>query len=142
MRLFSHKERPVHLGPYPLERLKRSATIPRFHSTGSSFPVSYHDSDNPLSMSNAMIKVAGLFDRLRDGEVAPDLAPIPEEPGERAAHLKAASYYLDASMAAVAQVPESAILENPVRVQLLDDSGEVHYSAGASENKMAQWIRM
>jgi reductive dehalogenase len=85
-----------------------------------------------------MTKVAGLFDRLRDGQSAPDLAPIPQDPLERANHLKAASYYLDASMAAVARVPESAILDNPVRVQLLDDSGEVHYSAGASENKMAQ----
>ena len=26
MRLFSHRKRPVHLGPYPLERLPRLAT--------------------------------------------------------------------------------------------------------------------
>ncbi len=126
MRLFSHKNRPVHLGPYPLERLKRSDALPPYNSTGDQAPVSFHDSDNPLSLSNAMTKVAGLFDRLRDGQSAPELAPIPQDPLERANHLKAASYYLDASMAAVARVPESAILDNPVRVQLLDDSGEVH----------------
>ena len=28
MRLFSYRDRPVHLGPYPLERLTRSDVAP------------------------------------------------------------------------------------------------------------------
>ena len=28
MRLFSYRKRPVHLGPYPLERLQRQRSLP------------------------------------------------------------------------------------------------------------------
>ena len=28
MRLFSYRDRPVHLGPYPLERLRRTSHTP------------------------------------------------------------------------------------------------------------------
>ena len=28
MRLFSYRDRPVHLGPYPLERLTRRSDLP------------------------------------------------------------------------------------------------------------------
>ena len=28
MRLFSYRDRPVHLGPYPLERLSRTSATP------------------------------------------------------------------------------------------------------------------
>ena len=28
MRLFSYRDRPVHLGPYPLERLRRTTATP------------------------------------------------------------------------------------------------------------------
>ena len=57
--------------------------------------------DRPESLANAMIEYVDVMDRMREGPVAPNKAPVPRDPAERANHMKAACYYLDASMAAM-----------------------------------------
>lgn len=120
MKLFSYKNRPVHLGPYPLERLPRTTALPDISSLPPMEPLAFHDEKNPESLSNAMARFIGMFDTIRDGVVAKLKAEIPDDPAERANHLKAASYYFDASQAAICQIPYEAFLETPIRNPGLD----------------------
>jgi len=114
MRLFSYRDRPVHLGPYPLERLERHAGRPDLSAVPPMVPLSFDDPD-PLSLSHAMARFIGMFDLVRDGAVAPLHAEIPEDPQERSRHLKAAGYYFDASMVGVCELPREALLARPIR---------------------------
>ena len=91
-RLFSYRNRPVHLGSYPLERLKRGSTIPDLSRIPPMEPLSFVDEENPESLTNAMARFIGMFDTIRDGTVAKLKAEIPDDISERANHLKAASY--------------------------------------------------
>ncbi|MBI4638094.1 MAG: Fe-S protein [Candidatus Rokubacteria bacterium] len=119
MRLFSHRRRAVHLGPYPLERLARAqsppaldrATLPRLDAgrgagdtptPGAAFP------DDGLSVAPAMAAYFDLYRGTRDGAVAPARAPVPDDPAARAANLKSAAYFLDASMIGTCEVPVEA----------------------------------
>lgn len=99
MRFFSYRDRPVHLGPYPLERLTRAdsadlTALPAMQALS-------FDDPNPESLKHAMARYIGMFDLVRDGAVNPQLGEVTADPQERADHLKAAGYYFDASMMAV-----------------------------------------
>ena len=78
-----------------------------------------------------------IMDRMRIGPVAPAQAPIPSDLDERAAHLKAACYYLDASMAGTCRIPSSAILDTPVLNESLNEAMDRDYAAGSADNVMA-----
>ncbi len=52
------------------------------------------------------------MDEMRDGEVSSLPAEIPSDPAERAAHLKAACYYLDASLVGICRIPDAAWLDD------------------------------
>jgi reductive dehalogenase len=107
MRLFFHRHRPVHLGPFPLECLAR-ATVPAGAANGQ-LPGEPHAPGN-TSVAPVLLEYAQLFMRLLDGQSAPARAPIPDDPTARANNLKAAAYFLDATMAATCDVPDAAWL--------------------------------
>lgn len=114
-KLFSYKRRPVHLGPYPLERLKRQAQLPDLSAVPAMVPVAYVDEDNPESLTNAMTRYIGMFDVVRDGAVTSEAAEIPDDPQERSNHLKAAGYYYDATQVGIAALAKETLLDEPVR---------------------------
>ncbi|HEX6318519.1 MAG TPA: hypothetical protein VFZ84_06565, partial [Burkholderiales bacterium] len=124
MRLFSYKDRPVHLGPYRLERLKRRAAPPELSQVAPMRPLSFVDEANPESLVNAMTRYMGMLDAVREGRTAPLKAEIPEDPQERSNHLKAAGYYFDASMVGACHLSQDAFLETPFRNPALDGLAE------------------
>ena len=134
--LFSHKNRPVHLGPYPLERLKRINSAPA--SIGVEPKGLELNAPEPHSLINGMHDYFNIMDRLRIGEKALKQAPIPNDSTERSNHLKAACYYLDASMAGVCRIPDHAILDSPIVNKSLAESMEQQYAAGSADNPMAE----
>jgi|GEM_PF-31865 len=138
MKLFSHKHRDAHLGPYPLETLARTDTLPNYQRKTLLTALDFVNQANPQSLSNAMTEYVNLMDRLRDGEVVPNKAPIPDDPKERANHLKAACYFLDASQAGTCVLPAQALLADPIRNHSLDVVAEKEYSVGASQNAMSK----
>ncbi len=113
-RFFSTKKRPIHLGPYPLERLERMDTVD-LGEVPSMTRLSFHRPENPVSIVNAMTEHQAMMDAIRDGIVNPVRATIPACPEERANHLKAFGYFADASMIGTSLLPPSARLVRPTR---------------------------
>jgi len=113
MRLFSYRNRPVHLGPFPLERLRRTDTLPDMSALPPMQGLPFDD-PNPESLTHAMARFIGMFDVIRDGTVAPHASDLPNDLLERARHLKAAAYYFDASMAATCRLSSECRLEQPI----------------------------
>ena len=119
-RLFSNKNRNAHASDFPIEKLARGNSS-RFPGIDAS-ALEIEDESNPLSIRNSMRDYINIMDRMRAGPVVPNQAPIPADPKERSDHLKAACYYLDASMAGTCLVPPTALLPAPVVNQDLADA--------------------
>ncbi len=114
MKLFSHKNRPVHLGPYPLERLARDDERPNLHAAPKLQPIRFGDPDRPGLLTNAMAPYAAMLDAIRDGMVKKERGALPIDPRARSNHLKAFSYYQDASQAGVCMLDEDMFLAQPI----------------------------
>lgn len=121
MRWFSYRRRPVHLGRWPLERLRRraapltAAELEALAAPDGPPAALTFDHPDPASIVHAMARFQAMFDLVRDGAVNPLAAEIPADPAERTRHLKAAGYFFDASMMAVCALPGAALLEQPWR---------------------------
>ncbi len=114
IRFFSDAKRPVHLGPYPLERLSRGA-MPDLEAVPPFEPLNFARPNMPTSIVNAMTEYQAMMDAIRDGLVNKARAGCPDDPSERANHLKAFGYFSDASMVGIGPVPDAARLEQPYR---------------------------
>ncbi|MEM7545934.1 MAG: reductive dehalogenase domain-containing protein [Pseudomonadota bacterium] len=113
MRLRSYRKRPFHLGPYPLERLKRGndpdlTNVPPFR------PLTMKREAEPASVINAMTDYEAVLDAIRDGIVKPTKGVLPEDLTERANHLKSFGYYCDASQAGTCSLTPEMFLDTPV----------------------------
>jgi reductive dehalogenase len=123
MRFFSDASRPVHLGPYPLERLRRAD---RAVTEGCPEPRSlcFRRPDAPEALVNAMAEYQACMDAIRDGLVNKAQAECPVDPGERANHLKAFAYFSDSSMVGVCRLYSTALLAEPFRNPDIDRLAE------------------
>lgn len=114
MRFFSDKNRPLHLGPYPIERLARSAQPVDLSQVSPFSPLSFHCNE-PNSIINAMRDHMAMLDAIRDGLVNKARADCPNNLEERANHLRAFGYFNDAASVGTCVLPREARLANPVR---------------------------
>ena len=112
MRLFSDKDRPVHMGPYPTERLTRchQADLAGVPVTQQ---LSFNRPEEPHSILNAMREHQAMLDAIRDGLVNKAMAKAPTAPLERSNHIKAFGYFADAADVGVCKLPASAVLKTP-----------------------------
>lgn len=115
MKLFSSKNRPVHLGPYPMERLRRIDAVPDLTALPISNQLSFQRADAPQSIVNAMGEYQAMMDVIRDGLINLGQSDVPDNMLERTNHIKAFGYFSDASLMGVCQLPQDAILETPFR---------------------------
>ena len=115
LRFFSDRKRPVHLGPYPLERLKRLSRLPDLFGVPLQVPLSFRRPERIESIVNAMGEYQAMMDAIRDGIVNPVASEIPSDPVERAEHIKAFGYFSDASMVGIGPLPDAALLPEPIR---------------------------
>lgn len=114
MRLFSYRDRPVHLGRFPLERLTRTDTPPDPSALPPPGRLTFEDPERPHSLMHAMGRFISMFDVIRDGAVNDKLADIPDERDARSHHLKAAAHYFDATMSGVCQLAPHHHLDTPL----------------------------
>ena len=89
MKLFSYRDRPVHLGPFPLEALARTREAPDLRALPPMRALSFAPAD-PRALAHAMARFMAMFDTVRDGAVTHGAAEIPGDPVARSDHLKAA----------------------------------------------------
>ena len=137
MRIFSNRNRPVHLGAFPLERIARAAAIPQLSAVQDRFPAC---SETPLG--RIVNEYIALFEQFRAEPPAPERAPYPPDPQRLANELKANCYFLNASLAACCAIPDSAW--TGMRIE-----GHHHALAVVAEfgrdpepdNLAAQWVR-
>ncbi len=114
MRLFSSKDRPFHLGSYPMERLARQSQLPDLSQIAPMQALSFEGA-HAQSIAPAMARYISMFDVVRDGPVTGRGSEIPTDLTERAAHLKSAGYYFDATLAGICSIPDQARLDSPIR---------------------------
>ena len=70
--------------------------------------------EKPASVINAMTDYQATLDAIRDGLVKRERGVIPDEPQERANHLKSFAYYCDASQAGACLIAPDMMLAEPV----------------------------
>ncbi|WP_375550283.1 reductive dehalogenase [Rhodophyticola porphyridii] len=114
IRFFSDANRPVHMGPYPMERLARGP-MPDLSHVPPFVPLDFTRPDTPASIVNAMTEYQAMMDAIRDGLVTASRSVCPDDPTERANHLKAFGYFSDASMVGIGPLPAAARLAEPYR---------------------------
>ncbi|MCL4188498.1 MAG: 2Fe-2S iron-sulfur cluster binding domain-containing protein [Rhodobacteraceae bacterium] len=114
MKPFSYRDRPVHLGPFPLEALARRRDAPDLGALAPMRPLGF-DHPDPRSLAHAMARFMAMFDTVRDGAVVHAAAEIPGDPAERSRHLKAAGHFFDAAMMGVARLEAAHWLDTPFR---------------------------
>jgi len=115
MRLFSYRNRPVHKGPYPLEKLARSQVMPDYSKLNGLQQYSMTAGEDPLSIAYALDDYLSLLDSVRDGPVEQSKAQIPDDIGERSRHLKAAGYFLDSAMVGSCALTPDLLLSKKFR---------------------------
>jgi len=114
MRLFSYKNRPFHLGSYPLENLKRSHEPADFSLIPKMEQISFTRPNDPTSLINAMQDYQAMLDTIRDGMIKAEMAEIPDDLEERSQHVKSYGYYCDASQVGICAIPKEARLDRPL----------------------------
>ena len=112
MKYFSDKKRPVHLGPYPLERLSRTNNISNLANLPKFEQMRFLDEKNPDNIVNAMGEAQAMLDAIRDGLINKAQATVPEDLDERANHLKAFGYFSDVAMSATCAFTPQMMLKN------------------------------
>ena len=105
MRIFSNRNRAVHLGPFPLERVARARAATNLAGVRDNFPA---PSATPLG--RIVNEYVALFEQFRVETPAAERAPYPGDPQRLANELKANCYFLNASLAACCEIPDSAWL--------------------------------
>jgi hypothetical protein len=113
MKLFSYKDRPVHLGPFPLETLNRTDDVPDLDVVPpvTELDFSRHDKS---SIAHAIRRYMVMLDIGRAGVMHHEPAEVPDDPQERSDHLKAAGYYFDASMIGACEIRADHLLKQPL----------------------------
>ena len=110
-RLRSRKNRPIHMGAYPTEKLQRAdgaaGPVPAFKALGPA------EDDHPLAQATRDHRA--MLDAIREGLVNKAMAEIPADLTERAQHLKAFAYFNDATMVGICKLAPDHHLVQPLR---------------------------
>ena len=127
MRLFSRKRRPLHMGKYPMHRLKRverpttliTDDIQRVPKRAGFFVRAFYGDLGPVAgreirrfitknpLNAALGHLHWKHVPVHKGEPAPDKAPLPGAE-EMTAHIKSLCHFLDADMVGICEMPEWA----------------------------------
>ena len=85
-KLFSDRNRPVHMGRYPTELLKRSRVMPDLEGLAPWPDLSFERPAGSHSLVPAMAEFQAMMDAVRDGALNSAPSDIPDDPEERSNH--------------------------------------------------------
>ena len=118
--------RRIHLGPYPMENLKRvdqpttkiTNNIRRIDEREHGFSRAELGKLGPFAekeynrfcekypISNAMWEIPPQLEHIADGKVYPNKAPIPQDPRVLSRHIKSLGYFLRADIMGICRLPQ------------------------------------
>ncbi|MDA9290500.1 reductive dehalogenase [Amylibacter sp.] len=111
-RFFSEKNRLPHLGPYPMERLKRNTgpieKVPEMKA------INFNCEKKPHSIINSMRDYQAMMDALRIGLINKGRCNIPSDLNERSNHLKSFAYFQDCSVVGITKIDTDCHLKMPI----------------------------
>ena len=110
--LFHHasKNRPFHLGTYPMEVLPRDEAVTAAEAARlPARPSAAAEAGGALGP--AVLRYRELFARFAEGGAAAEPAPVPARLDRRAQDIKGCSYFMDADQVGICRIPDSAWLE-------------------------------
>jgi reductive dehalogenase len=135
MRILSRKKRPMHLGAFPMEKLKRvdvpttliTGDIKRVPKRADGFVRAFFGdlgpkpkteirrfiTKNPLNAAIGHLHWAQV--PIHRGDPAPEKAPIPNDPQALTEHIKALAYFMDADMVGICEMPEWAWYSHDIK---------------------------
>lgn len=115
MQLFSHSSRPFHLGPYPSERLGRSANYSmELENVAHDGTLDVDNLGEQVRLSSPISDFMCALDAVRQGDRNKTPGEIPDDPQERSNHLKAAGYFLDSALVGVCRLGPEHMLSRRV----------------------------
>jgi reductive dehalogenase len=126
MQFFSHDHRPVHLGPYPSEKLGRTNDMPDLTKVRGNGTLRENFDNDPLHLGKAVSDYMCALDAVRDGDHSPLRAEIPDSPRERAQHVKAAGYFLDSALVGICRLDDAHRLTQRIEHPLLRNNPYAH----------------
>ena len=103
------KNRPVELGPYPLETLPRDERIVEREAKGPT-PSIQALARGTGELSGALKRYQDIFAGFADGEPAPAIAPLPDDLKRRAADIKGGAYFMDADQVGICRIADNCWL--------------------------------
>jgi reductive dehalogenase len=103
------KNRPYHLGPFPLETLTRDAGVAVREAARPPLAASV-DAAAEGPLARAADHYRELFAKFVDGKVAAQKAPVPDDLARRAVDIRGAAYFLDAAQVGICQMVPNAWL--------------------------------
>ncbi len=135
MRIFSRKKRPMHLGSFPMEKLKRvdvpttliTDNIKRVPKRADGFVRAFFGdlgpkpkteikrfvTKSPLNAAIGHLHWAQV--PIHRGEPAPEKAPIPDDPQALTENIKSLAYFMDADMVGICEMPEWAWYSHDIK---------------------------
>ena len=105
------KDRPFHLGPFPLEALPRDQNIITFEASRPPIAAINGSPRRPNdALTSAVDHYREIFSQFVEGIPAQAKAPVPDDLEPRSVDIKGGAYFMDASCAGICRIPESAWL--------------------------------
>ncbi len=101
------RNRPYHLGPFPLETLRVDDSVVA-SETARALVAAPAENAAKGPLGRAADHYRSLFAKFADGKVAESRAPVPDDLARRAIDIKGAAYFLDAAQVGICRIPASA----------------------------------
>jgi ferredoxin len=109
------KNRPYHLGNFPLETLPRDDAIIAREAGLPRASRPKHAASKTL-FGIAVRRYHDLFAELSDGDPAPAKAPVPDDLERRMIDIKGSAYFMNADQAGICKIPDNAWLKGTKRL--------------------------
>jgi len=136
------KNRPFHLGPFPMETLRCDPSMVAVeHSRSPAIAAGLSVPNDPLN--RAVAHYRKIFAQFTGGEAAPTKAPVPDDLERRAEDIKGGGYFMDASGIGICALPATAWLEGatlPAHSHAVIVLVE-HPTVPADDELAARWTR-
>lgn len=103
------KDRPFHLGPFPLETRPRDEGVIADEARRPPIPHIKGTSRKPDgALTKAVDHYRELYAKFAEGRPADAKAPVPDDLSRRSVDMKGAAYFLDANCAGICRIPQNA----------------------------------